>query len=448
MNKKRLVVVIVILFVLLAGGYLAYSQLKPTREYGDVTSNLQNAYLMDDALYFYNGSFFARYNTAKNSVDRLSDYLFVQSGIDNISWSPDAVVFQTNPQTKDRDDITTAAASLGDKQHAPHWWKYDFNSRQYQLLYFADIDSCENLVQINESELACSKEQSPGSTTSELAIYDTSSKSSKKLLSTDDSISDIFAAKDSVYYLETRLSGAQSLKSVGVKSLKSTTLYEGEGRLTYTVGSNGNVLINDKGKDSVSNRQDENDSHADEANATSTSQKIVLIEGGGVVLEKSIKSLPVQVFSSASGQMMYSSLDGSVKEVTSDGVETLDKAPKNPLETGDRLYKINERLFVVSANSDLLTSPADLVGSTHRDPQSFDAVKDNDNNSDWWIDSTDMSSPGGYLYSESSPTGAQQLEIDKWLQERRFWPSEFNFTWVADGADFHAPINPRSVIIR
>lgn len=207
-------------------------------------------------------------------------------------------------------------------------------------------------------------------------------------------------------------------------------------------------MINDKGKDSVSNRQDENDSHADEANATSTSQKIVLIEGGGVVLEKSIKSLPVQVFSSASGQMMYSSLDGSVKEVTSDGVETLDKAPKNPLETGDRLYKINERLFVVSANSDLLTSPADLVGSTHRDPQSFDAVKDNDNNSDWWIDSTDMSSPGGYLYSESSPTGAQQLEIDKWLQERRFWPSEFNFTWVADGADFHAPINPRSVIIR
>ena len=448
MSRKRLLLSLSTILILLGGAYLAYGYFKPTREYGDVTSNLQNAYLMDDALYFYNGSFFARYNTAKNTVDRLGDYMFIKNGISNLSWSPDAVVFQSNPQTQDRDDITTAAASLGEKQYNPHWWKYNFNDKQYQLLNFSDIDDCESLVQVNAVELACSKEQSPGSITNDLATYNISSKSSKKILSSDETLSSLSASKDVIYYLETRLSGAQTLKSVSLKSSKSNSLYQGEGQLSYVVGANGSVLINDGGDESIAKIADESDSHADEASAKSSSQKIVLIEGGGVVLEKDIKSMPVLVFSNSSGQMMYSSLDGSVNEVTSDGIETLDKAPKNPLETGDRLYKINERLFVVSTNDDLLTSPHDLVGVSRRDPQSFDSVKDNDNNSDWWIDSTDMDNPGGYLYSESTPTSAQQLEIDKWLLQRRFWPSEFSFTWVADGAGFNAPISPRFVIIQ
>lgn len=447
MNKRLVVLIVILLVAIGAAGYYVYSHNKPLRDYGKLTSNLQNASLIDGSIYFYTGSFFAKYNT-NNSVTRLSDYLYISSGISNVSWSADSVVFQTNPLPQDRDDVTTAAASLGAQQYSPHWWKYSFKDKQYILLNFAEIDDCSLLVQISDTKLACTMEQSPGSTATDVLLYDTSSKTSKKLISSDNFIDGITGSNSAIYYTETRLSGGQSLKTIGIKSTSDDLLYEGSGKLTYAVGPNNSVLAKDLVESIASAKAGEDErSHSEESNPVAVSQKIVLISGGEVVFEKQFKAFPLTVFTSPTDQLMYSSLDGSVKEVTEDGIETLDKATKNQLEGGDSLYKINERLYVVSRDGELLTSPDD-INNKHRDPETFDGVKDNDDNSESWIDDTNMSSPGGYLYSSKTPSSLQQLEIDKWLIKRGFWPSEFNFTWVVDGVDFNAPIRPSYIVVQ
>ncbi len=447
MRNKKTLLILAALLAIGATGYYLYSHAKPTREYGKLSSNLQNSYVMNDSIYFYTGSFFAKYNT-NNTVTRVSDYLYIASGINNVSWKPDAVLFQTNPLPQDRDDITTAASGLGSQQYSPQWWKYSFKDKQYQLLSFGNISGCKLVAQINDTELACSKEQEPGSSATDLYLYDLSSKTSKKLLSSDNPIDQLSGSDKTIYYTETRLSGKQSLKAISTKSSSSRLLYEGTGNITYAVAPNNEVLVSDALDSTEPSKTTKDDiSHSEESSPVASTQKIVLINGGEAVVEKQFKSLPVTVFVGSAGQLMYSSLDGSVNAVTEDGIETLDKATKNQLETGDTLYKLNERLYLINNRNELLTSPDD-INTSHRSPESFDGVKDNDDRSDSWIDDTDMNSPGGYLYSNSVPSSLQQLEIDKWLIKRGFWPSEFSFTWVVDGVDFNAPVRPNYVIIQ
>ncbi len=133
---------------------------KDSRDYSEITSNLQNSWLHNESVYFFSGSFFAKYNLENNKISRLSDYLNIKGGISSVSWDADSVVFQTNPRETDRDDVTTIAQQFNEKPFLPHWWQYDFQTKQYQLLDFAGINACSSLVQINDKLLACAMPQS------------------------------------------------------------------------------------------------------------------------------------------------------------------------------------------------------------------------------------------------------------------------------------------------
>jgi hypothetical protein len=434
--------------VLLALAWVVISHFnKPQRHFSEVTENLQSSWLHDGQLYYYTGSFFAKYDTSTGSISRLSDYLIIQNGISLPNWTPDAVVFQTNPASGDRDDVTTAAQQLGAKQYQSHWWRYDFQTKQYQLIALPGADTCEEVTQVSSSLLACAAPQSSGSSSMTLKILDLGSGSSRTLFSTDDDISNITSDSRNVYFVVTKLSGVQSLHSVSYSaSPVHKELFSGDGQLTYYSYGEGRILIDDASNDTKSAKTGNTAEVSQQP--FSAKQKLVLMNGGKTTFTKKIKSLPVSLFSDAAGNALFSSLDGSVSSVSGDGIKVLVKPASPVLKNGDFLFSAGDKLYNLGVNRKLYSSPGTPRGDNSKYPSSFNSVADNDPSGNSFINRLGNGQWNVYMYIPDVSSSQQQLAIGTMLEKKGFKPSEFNFTWVVDGADFNTPVSPNAIIIK
>jgi hypothetical protein len=443
MSRRRLVILGIILLVLLsviALGVGNHSAEK--RTFGKLTVNVQNPWLGGNDVYYYTGSFFAKYDAQNNSIDRLSDYLFIQSGVSSVNWAPNAVVFQTNPSSGDRDDVTTAAGQLGAKPYQPHWWKYDFQTKQYELIALPGADDCVSITQINSLQLACLAPQASGDSSTVLKIFDLSSGTSTNIFSTDDDVSNITSDGQKVYFLLARLSGSQSLHSAGL-STKPQELYSSNGLLTYYVYGKGRVLINETSNNpKVVSAQDTHES------PTAIKQKLVLVEGSKTTWSKNIKSLPISFFTDSSGDMLFSSLDGSIKSVDAKGIKTVDKPAVPVLGLGDFLFTASHKLYKLSGNGELSSSPAMSRGINKKYPSGFSTKNDNDKAGNSFIDVAGGGKQNVYIFVPNIPSSQQELAVGTMLEQKGFKPSEFNFAWKVDSVGFQAPISPNAIVIK
>jgi hypothetical protein len=443
MINKRLLKILVLLLVVFVAVVLVYGHVnkKENRTFHRLTTNLQHFWLHGSDVYFYSGSFFAKYNLQTNQVVRLSDYLDIQGGISSVDWGTDAVVFQTNPSANNRDDVTTAASQLGLQPYEPHWWRYSFNDTQYQLLNFSGINDCSSLIQINHSLLACAKPQSSGSQSYQLNLFDVSSLTSKKLANSDDTIGGLATDGKNIFYTVTRLSGKQTLNEVNLSSQKVSELYRGDGTITYRAYTNDTLLINDV---PVSN-PGQTDSHADETPLIASSQKLVSLNNGGVVFTKNFRSLPISFYEDG-GRAHISSLDGSIKYVEGNNLKQQFGTAAQPLKQGSFLFSYGGSLYMIGVDGILSSWPK--LNNSHKDSSEFNISQDNDPTGNSWIDNESGGVRDAYLFRNDVSSSQQEQQVGANLEARGFWASEFNFNWVVDGADYHTPVAPKAIIIQ
>lgn len=436
-NKQLLVLLLVALGV--AGLILFFrGHQKTTRSYNRVASNLQHSWLHNSDVYFYSSSFFAKYNLDNHQITRLSDYLYIKNGITSESWSPGSIVFQASSAGADRDDVTTAASQLGGQPLATHWWRYNFQLKQYQLLTFADQAGCSSLSQLSDELLACVEKRSTDNQTYRLLIINPVDKSTKKLASSEDMISGVSSKGDTVYYLTTALGGGQILHSSSLSAPKDTTIYTGEGELAYNIDSN-RIVVNEV----ISTANDQETRNA----ATPSKQRLIVLNGQKIILSKNFRALPGQLYLDTDGAVRYASTDGLILSLAHDNVQQVSKPEQNPANSGGSLFTHNKIFFELRSDATLNASSKFSNESGYRSPAGFDPRKDNDTSGNSWVDLASGNVKTAYLYLGNVASSTQEQSVGDNLQSRGFLPSEFNFQWILDGVDFHAPISPKAVVI-
>lgn len=444
-NSNRVPAIITLVFLFFAVVGLAFFgalHKKSDRTYDTLTSNIQNSWVHDRQVYYYTGSFFARYDIASDNIDQLSSYLFIQNGITYPSWSSDSVVFRTNPRPTDRDDVTTAASQLGIKPATPHWWRYSFTTKQYQLLNFSDIDSCSSVTQLTDDELVCQTDKASDSGASKLSILTISTRSAQDIATTDDTISSITTKGNNVYFVITSLGGTQTLYTATDSSLSKKALYKATGDLSYYAYQDGSVLIRDTPKVAATN------SDSDTAKTVvPAKQKVTLLKNGAAVTTKTFNVLPLSFYETGDQKPAMSSLDGTIWQVGDQGFNKLFKAIKTPFESGDLLFNIDSAGSYVLRDTGVLAASPRTHSPDYRQPSSFDIKEDNDPSGNWLIDAGTGGRRNAFLYLNSTSSSAQEQAVGDYLAKRGFRPSEFNLVWIVDGFEFSAPITPNAILV-
>lgn len=443
-QKRYLVLSLLLLVVVVCGGLLFnYINRKDERSYHKLTSNLQSYWLHNDDVYYYTGSFFAKYNLKNDSITQLSDYLFINSGINSVNWQDTSVVFQTNPQGSDIDDVTVASKNLGVKPDIPHWWKYDFNLKQYQLLNFDNIDSCTILVQINPQLLACTQPGELGNYSTKVLLFDLSKRSAKTIVSSDNTISNLSFFNNQLVYQQTSLGGKDSLYDIDLNTLKGHLVYKSDANIAqYEVGNNNTILVNEITRDNKSTSGKTNETEAQ----TNLSQKIKLLKDGKTVVDSGAGGYPINLYKDLGGNTLFSSLDGSVNSVNEKGVQQLYRPTKETLGPESYLFTNNRQVYYIDQKNDFYSTKKITQPNNYRLESAFNFSSDNDPNGRFWLDKSENGKRGVYLFTPNTNSTQQQKLVGDYLSGKGFKPSEFSFSWVI--GDDSISINPQAVVVR
>ena len=439
-SRKYLVVFfILIVVVLLVVFWMLHRTPKVERLYSKLTSNVQDAGLFDNELYYFTGSFFAKYNFNDRKIIQLSDWLDIKDGSSNINWNKNAVVFSTKPAPGTRDDITTAASQLGADPSSSHWWRYDFTTKQYQLLDFAGIDGCTSLIQINNDSLLCQKASGDGNTVNEVYLFDLGSRSSNKVFSTKDTIGRLSAYGKDFGFIVTTLGGKQRVYQGDLITKKPKQIYLAKGDVSYKLGGEGQALISNT-KEKIKGE----DSHKEEDKTSKAmvNYELYFVQNGTLVNLGKVKAPLLTLY--RNNGLFASSINGSVYELKNDKLELIEGPSKETLDAGAFIFSVDGESLLLQNG---VLSTEEVVELNTRSASEYNPKEDADLTGNSWIDNS-VDPLAAYLYLPNVKSSDQQALVGKHLSSRGFVPAEFNLTWVVDGFDFHTPIKPNAISIR
>ena len=197
--------------------------------------NIQQADLIDGQEYFFTGSSFAKLDISSGKTIPLSNYFNTGGTIVVNSWSTNSVIFNT--AGVDATDIFGVAATrAGLNPTANHWWRYDFDSKQMALLDFKAAESCSS---INEADniLYCFAQNQGNSHDYELYGYSLVDNTQRPIEHFSDTVNSPKVAGKNLYFLTTRLSGAQTLHKYSTDSNSSSEIYTSNGTINFSAAS-------------------------------------------------------------------------------------------------------------------------------------------------------------------------------------------------------------------
>lgn len=439
--SRRFIVVLVLLVALVgvATFFIFHRQQKVDRLYSRLTSNVQSAGLINNEMYYFTGSFFAKYNFSERKIIQLSDWLDIKNGVENVSWDANAVVFSSKPSPGTRDDISTASSQLGVDPNTSHWWRYDFGNKQYQLLDFATIDACSALVQMNQEKLFCLQKSGETSTVTDVYMFDVAARSGTKIFTTNNTVDRLSAYDGNFGFVVTTLGGKQSVYQGSASSGKSREIYTAKGDVAYKLGNDGSILISDTQIKIEGQNTHEEDSSKP---VKDVNYRLYVMQGGKITEVGGVKSPGLTLY--RNGALFASSLDGSIYQLKGGVVERIADPSTETEDYGSFIFEVGGESLLLQ---DSVLSTEDVVELNSRDPSEFNGKDDNDPTGNSWIDNS-VDPFAVYLYLPNIPSSKQQALVGQHLTSKGFVPAEFNFTWVVDGVDFHTPIQPNAVIIR
>ncbi len=421
-RRKIFIIATLLLFVVIIGVILLNTDNKEERKFYKITNNIQNYELKGDKLYFFTKSFFASYNIEKNTIERLSDYLYLQNDITDVDFGKgDKVIFRALSSPGSGDDLDTINNKVRVENDTEIWWMYDFKSKSYISLNIDGLEGCEYLKQINGSGLVCFKEKV-------VTFYDINKKSKSSLkLDGVDLVTNVVVTDKSILF--SGISGNKNtLHKIDTATNKVTNIYSTEASIGSFVSQDSNNILVNEFTPEVSGGEDGGDIHQELDE--DIDQKLVLIKNQNVLKIKDFKTLMGSVYVDTQGDLSYFSLDGSIKKAVNGDVKDIIKPSKDPDITSKLFFDHKNTVYLIDYNNNLTSSDEKNI-SEKRKPTSFNPEIDNDNsgNSSFWIEKEPLDTTTVVFLYSNTPFLEQAEFVDVFLNSKNFQPSEFNFSW-------------------
>ena len=430
MNRRKYIIVIsflilcAVIVILIIG--LTNKPGTEERQYHYLSKNLQDNWLSKNEIFFYTGSFFAKYNLDSHKITRLSDYLYIDGGIISPSWNQDSIIFQSSPSSGVVDFLSTSSDKLNYNPNTPHWWKYDFNQKKLFLLSPNKFDNCTSLEEINGEYLCLSEEENNGKNL--LTLYNLPRNQKNVLVKSGETINGLSIQNNQLYYITSNLKGEQSLHSIVGK--RSEVIYKSSGLIrTFQAKDSSHIaivssdLINDNGKGS-----------ADSTRGKLTNQKITLLENKKVIYQETYNKPNSYSYKDVVGAIYISFSDSSIYKADFDKktIKNTFLPSKEAQDNTNYVFSYKNQLFLIDLNNALFSSKKYKKPELYRDEQNFDVNNDNDINALFWIGPSQEGARGVKLHDSSISFNTYAEQLDTLLKNEYFEPSEFNLFWIPD----------------
>lgn len=428
----------IVVFALFAIG-LSRKQVQPPTEAGYQTlhPNMQNAKQDGDSVYFYTGSYFAKYDLKTKATQRISDFLLIAEPIDHLVWQKDSVIFRSGLPSKAYDDLSISIGNLSSPKSQNYWWRYDLINKKYELLETASTNNCLELLPYHDSLLCASADLNLQTAASVLQIF--SDGQTKKLYSGSDPIRKLSVNGDAIYLISRAVSGKESIKKIVANN--TSDAYQSKGIVQdYGVISNDKLLV------AWSPKQPQQDSSDPEHEGTKTEYNLVLTDGKKDLSKTKIQGSRLS-FSGSGDQTGIVTEKGDIYTLNKDKLKQLKQGSRTEADISGVLIS-GDSTYYTTVSSKLLTQSSQQVNN-QRSINQFDIDGDNDPNARYAIDRPDEDGTTLVKLYDGSQTFSQQAPlIEKTLQEDMFDPSMFKFSWSLNSSSQTVPVIPNAILVK
>jgi hypothetical protein len=419
----RRVALTLLLFVLAVGGIYIVSNpggqpasTVSKQPFYKAATNLQQPGFIDDYIYFYTGSSFARFDTKTGETQRLSEYFYTGGQITIGAWSKDSVLFST--AGTDSNDIFGRASQNTVNLASTRWWKYDFNTQRLQLFDFPLADSCLYMAE-SVGNIYCWAPIKASSYDYQLLSYNQATGTAKVVATVNKPVSSVEQQGNNILYVTEDLSGAQSLNAYDTGSGRTRLVYGSSGLLQY--GSDATHILIDE-TPLVNKTPPEEQQHSNQTTSSKVDTTLLLLNMSGAVLEKQAANLVAGQITSSSDSVTLSTPGGQYYYVGNN----LLKESRIKASGLQSLWLHGDTTYYIKTSNALWTDKGEL--SSLADGDSFDEKLNTPPNM-FYISSGGEGYNNVYLNAQGNPfsTGAQW--VDTFLSGLGFDPNQFNFNW-------------------
>ncbi len=438
-NKILIVLGVVLGLVLLFIFTSGQRQKNTVSDYTRLHGNMQFAQQIDNSMYFYSGSFFAKYDIGRQKTERLSDYLLIGQGIQNVGWHKEGVTFQTTRNEGSYDDLSVAIANLAAPKLGTYWWNYDFATKQYQLLKTASSDSCQELTYYKENTYICLPLDVNTQQSKSISLITTNG-TKEEVYKSETPIRNMKIEGDRIHFITTNSDRTESLKTVSIQTKQTNDDYKSKGFIVSYEASGSTLGV-------IWKEQEPADLEKEEVHDNQSSKYNVSIRNN--TKETSKKSFTTSRLNTekVGADIFIVNSNGEVHRVV-DNKLVLEAASRDKEQTSIRYAAKNDGKYYLVGIDNAFYGDTDKIDDTLRDISEFDPDGDNDPSVPLFINTPSSDRlTNVQLYASTQPFTQQALIVDRILKEDFFDPSEFIFDWNINSTSNQIPLTPNATIL-
>jgi hypothetical protein len=399
-------------------------------------SSLQQPTIIGNQAYYFTGSSFAKLDLASGQTHRLSDYFYSQGAVNVSSWTDHSVLFSTSG-TSDSDTFGQVILRAGhaNSSNSSYWWRYDFQTRQLQLLDFRGAQDCASFSEVGQS-LVCLMPHSGSTHSYDFYGYSLDSHTWQKIRSVSQTVSSPSSVGNDLFYVTTDLSGRQSLWSLDVASANNTLVYSSGRVFSYTADSS-RVLLDEAPLPDAGSAGNA----AISTGGAKVSQKLLLISTAGKVLKQVGLSGGTGQFMKTSGSLSYTLKDGNIF-IAANGKNSIKQYLIDQPNIASA-WQNNGNTYFFDTKSNLMSTKK---LSSLKGPDSFIEVYNVEPNT-FYINVVNGGQNTVYLNDSSKPFVANADGVAVWLNSIGFDPNQFSFGWQLLNVADESAITSNSAIL-
>lgn len=380
--------------------------------------NIQQADMLNGQEYFFTGSSFAKLDIRTGKTTLLSNYFNTNGTIVVNSWSKNSVIFNT--AGVDANDIFGQTATrAGLDPTSNHWWRYDFTNNQLELLDFDAASSCSSINELGNS-LYCFAQYQGSTHEYELYSYNLSNNTQQSLKHFDIPVSSVLAVNNSLYFVTTQLSGAQTLNAYDTGTNTTSVIYSSKEVLDYEANKS-EVLLNESPL--VNSQSTNNRSINTTATTPIANQKLILLDGSNEKIASISlpNTTPRGQFSSSDASLDFTIPSGAFYDATGKTIKPYTINRVNTvlvwLINGKTYYIDNVDAFYSQSMGTSLKAADSFVETTNTYPNTF------------YVSQLENGQNIVYLNDNSKSFNGNAQEVHDFLYKSGYDPNQFNFNW-------------------
>lgn len=416
---RNRVAVVAVLCLVFAAGIGAVSLIKKSgpavisADFQEIGTNIQQSELIDNELFFFTGSSFAKFDIKTGKTTALSSYFYTPGVVTVQQWSKKSVLFSTNGNST-TDIFGLAVGRSINNPTSHHWWRYDFTTNQLQLLDFKGASACKWVFE-NNSKLYCIAPALSSNHNFVVSVYDLGTSEHTELTRIDKKIDNAELKKGKLYLSETAVDGTSSITSLDLQTHNTNPLYKGRKTLGFVSDGTYILAAESPSLNGVSQNKREHDANSGGYTV------LYLIDSHGVVVQKmNIGSVDGQL-SDDSGTLEFVSTNGTIYMVGGSHISASAIAEGGLVylwEQGSDFYYVDgENNIFSNRNVTEAKNGKDFDESENTAPNTF------------YVNNEDSSKNTVYINDSSLDFSQNAAGVASWLTTRGYDPNQFYFNW-------------------